>query len=246
MRSTIAAMLAGMAAFGIVPATGTPASAPASAKIIEQEDDLFVTRDSATVKANPEETWLALVAPSKWWSDSHTWSGDAENIYLSPQGGGCFCELLPKADAAAEGIQRGSVQHMVVMQADPGKVLRMRGGLGPLQSEPAEGVLTITLKPVDGGTRILWEYVVGGRTRFETPEIAETVDGVMSLQLARLVKLLGALESGEAESNDDPDTDADEDDEVQPVNRRIGSNKVLSPEEAIDQMAGGDGKGDDE
>ena len=38
---------------------------------------------------------------------------------------------------------------MVVIQAVPRKVLRMRGGLGPLQSEPVDGVLTITLQPIE-------------------------------------------------------------------------------------------------
>jgi len=60
----------------------------------------------------------------------------------------------------------GSVEHMRVIQAFPEKVLRMRGGLGPLQSEPATGVLTIAIgENEDGGSVIVWEYDVGTRGR---------------------------------------------------------------------------------
>jgi hypothetical protein len=85
---------------------------------------------------------------------------------------------------------------MHVVYADPGKVLRMSGALGPLQSEAMNGTLTVTLKPVEGGTRILFEYVVGGYMRFKTEDIAPAVDGVMAEQLNRLAALLGLL--GEA------------------------------------------------
>ena len=73
---------------------------------------------------------------------------------------------------------------MSVIQAYPLKNLRMRGGLGPLQGEPATGVLTVTLEEINGGTRIRWEYVVGGYMRYDVETIAKAVDGVMSQQLA--------------------------------------------------------------
>ena len=69
----------------------------------------------------------------------------------------------------------------------------MRGGLGPLQGEPATGVLTISLEEIDGGTRIRWEYVVGGYMRYDVDTISKAVDGVMSQQLAGLRDLLGPL-----------------------------------------------------
>ncbi len=173
------------------------ASVPAAAEVIDEGEDHFVTRDMRVVSADPYETWAALIAPNTWWNDNHTWSADASNMYLSAQAGGCFCELLPERDDAPEGVRRGSARHMEVIQAAPPMVLRMRGGLGPLQSEPADGVLTVTLKPVDGGTRILWEYVVGGAMRFDVPTIAKAVDGVMSQQLAGLANLLGEVEDAQ-------------------------------------------------
>lgn len=166
---------------------------PVAAEVIKEGDGSFVTRDAVVVKADPYEAWQALIVPSKWWNSNHTWSADAENLYISAQAGGCFCELLPPPKDAPEGVRRGSAHHMTVVLADPGKALRMRGGLGPLQSEPVDGVLTITLTPTDKGTVIVFEYVVGGYMRFETAEIAKAVDGVMSQQLVGLAKLLGPV-----------------------------------------------------
>lgn len=167
---------------------------PAQAEIVESAPGSFVTRDTAVVSADPQAVWLQLISPGNWWTDSHTWSGDAANLTITPQGGGCFCERIPATEAdGAVGLE-GSVQHMVVLQAFPRKVLRMRGALGPLQSEPVEGVLTITLKPMEKGTRILWEYVVGGHMRYEAATIAKAVDGVMSQQLAALAGKLGRID----------------------------------------------------
>lgn len=168
-------------------------SSPAAAEVVQVTETGFTTRDSVVVKSTPFEAWQALIAPAKWWNKGHTWSGEAENLYISAQANGCFCELLPPPEGAPEDIRRGSALHMTVIMADPGKVLRMRGGLGPLQSEPADGVLTVTLSPTPGGTRIVWEYVVGGPMRYEIPMISKAVDGVMSEQLRGLARLLGPV-----------------------------------------------------
>lgn len=173
-------------------------SAPLSAEVVETSEDGFVTRDTASVAASPMETWLALTRPGQWWNDEHTWSADAANLTLEPQAGGCFCERVPGEDRDDGFSLDGSVQHATVVQAYPLRVLRMRGGLGPLQGEPATGILTITLKEIDGGTRVLWEYNVGGPMRYEIPQISQAVDGVMSQQLAGLRDHLGALNGAEA------------------------------------------------
>ena len=167
------------------------AASPVGAEVVDSSATHFVTRDSATVPKGPTEVWLALISPGKWWNDEHSWSGDAANMTLIPQGGGCLCERIPGEESASTVGLAGSALHMTVVQANPQKVLRLRGGLGPLQSEPVDGVLTITLKPVDGGTEIVWEYVVGGTMRYEVPVISKAVDGVMSQQLSGLATFLG-------------------------------------------------------
>ena len=175
------------------------AASAGQAKVVETGAERFVTRDTASVKTAPLATWLALIKPGEWWNPQHSWSGDAKNMTLTPQGGGCFCERIPVGDTGNSSAMEGSARHAEVLQAFPMKVLRMRGGFGPLQGEPATGVLTITLKEVPGGTRILWEYNVGGPMRYKVAEIAPAVDAVMTEQLKRLQAYLGAIEDNGAE-----------------------------------------------
>ena len=165
---------------------------PASAEVVASSEAGFVIRETAEVPADPAATWQALIAPQTWWNKANTFSGDAANLYLDAQGGGCFCEKLPLKDGAP-GARAGSVAHMRVVYAEPGKALRMVGSLGPLQSEALTGTLTISLKPGGTGTRIAMEYVVGGYMRYKTDEIAPAVDTVLAEQLGRLAASLGAV-----------------------------------------------------
>ncbi|MEP5727381.1 MAG: SRPBCC family protein [Erythrobacter sp.] len=185
-------------------------AAPVHAEVTKKSDRGFITRDEVVVDANLKETWLALISPARWWNAAHTWSGDAANLSLTPQGGGCFCERIPEVDEPGRFTLEGSVEHLRVVQAFPEKALRLTGGLGPLQSEPVNGVLTIVLSEVDEGTRIVWEYNVGGSMRYEIDEISKAVDGVMSQQLAGLSKLLGRVGAGDADEADDEENDDSE------------------------------------
>jgi hypothetical protein len=169
------------------------ASVPASAEVTRTTDNSFVSRNEVVVKATPKEVWLALITPSGWWQSAHTWSGDAKNLSLMPQAGGCFCETIPEVDEPGRFTLEGSVEHMRVVQAYPEAALRMVGSLGPLQSEPVTGVLTIVLSKHERGTRIVFEYNVGGSMRYEIPVISKAVDGVMAAQLASLAKQLGVV-----------------------------------------------------
>lgn len=171
-------------------------AAPAAAEVHELRADGFIIRNTATVAADPMETWLALIKPGDWWSNAHTWSGDAANMTLTPQGGGCFCERIPGADGESGSQLSGSAEHGIVVQASPLKMLRLRSALGPLQSEPVAGILTFALKEVPGGTQIQMEYNVGGSMRFKPAELAPAIDKVLGEQLAGLRGHLGAL--GEA------------------------------------------------
>lgn len=190
---------------------------PVSAEVVEAEAGHFVTRDEAVVKADLKATWLALIAPEKWWNGAHTFTGDADNLSLTPQAGGCFCEKVPEVDEPGRFTLEGSVQHLRVVNSMPENALRMVGALGPLQSEPVTGVLTIALSKVDGGTRIVWEYNVGGHMRYEVGEISKAVDGVMTQQLGGLAKLLGRVDAPAAKPvapKPEPSDDEDASDNV--------------------------------
>lgn len=171
------------------------APTPAVAEVIAADDNSFVTRAEAIVEADTKATWLALISPARWWSSEHTWSADAANLTLTPQAGGCFCERIPEVEDDTRITLEGSVEHMRVIQAYPEVALRMNGALGPLQSEPVTGILTIAISEVEEGTRIVWEYNVGGSMRYEVPVISRAVDGVMTLQLTRLAAELGTVRS---------------------------------------------------
>jgi hypothetical protein len=161
--------------------------------VVGQSAQGFVSRNVVVVAASPAAVWRRLVTPSAWWSSDHTFSGDAANLSLDPVPNGCFCERLPAEDAApAKGAKpgarppRGGVVHMRVVYVEHAKALRMVGALGPLQSEAVNATLTVTLKAVDGGTRVMFEYVVGGYMRYPADKIVPAVDAVMANQLISL------------------------------------------------------------
>ena len=163
------------------------AAAPAHAEVVASTDSDFATRAEADILADPFAVWAALIVPAKWWNAAHTWTGKSANLYIDSQATGCFCELLPAPEGAPEGIRRGSVEHLHIVAAMPGKLLRLTGGLGPLQAEPVRGVLTITLKPGEAGaTHVTFDYKVGGLMTLKGGEIAPEVDRVLSEQLAGL------------------------------------------------------------
>lgn len=239
-------------------------ASPVLAEVSEAHDDHFVTKAEAVVEATPKEAWLALISPARWWSSAHTWSADAANLRLTPQAGGCFCETIPETETADGGFTlQGSVEHMRVIQAYPEVALRMKGALGPLQSEPVTGILTIAiseLEPAEDGsprTRLVWEYNVGGKMRYPIPVISQAVDGVMTLQLTGLAKELGVVvapamaDADPANGEDDAvDETADDaaydsgDDGGEETLDEADAPTAIDPEAKIDADASGDAEAD--
>ncbi|WP_082703669.1 hypothetical protein [Novosphingobium sp. Fuku2-ISO-50] len=166
-------------------------AAPAHADVIAQSPQGFVSRNVVVVGASPAVVWKRLVAPAAWWSSDHTFSGDAANLSLDPVAGGCFCERLPAEEVAtakgAKPAARGGVEHMRVVFVDRTKALRLVGALGPLQSEAVNATLTVTITPVEGGTRVIFEYVVGGYMRYPAEKIVPAVDAMLGKALISLV-----------------------------------------------------------
>lgn len=179
----------------------------AQAEVTDTHSSGFVVRHEAVVKADAKQVWLALISPDKWWRPEHTWSGDSANLLLTPRAGECFCERIPEVDEPDRFTLEGSVEHMRVIQAYPEQALRMRGGLGPLQSEPVTGILTIAISTVESGTRLVWEYNVAGYMRYEIPVISVAVDGVIGLQLSALADMLGKVGNPPAKAPAGPDND---------------------------------------
>lgn len=179
MKSTIGAGAALLAAAFCLPA-------PAAAKVIDQSEIGFTVAHTAQVAASPDDVWKMLRMPQKWWSQEHSWSGDAANFWLDSQAGGCFCEKLPD-----DGTGLGSVQHARILFAKPGEMMRLSGAFGPLQGEALNGMLTIQIKATPKGSALRFDYVVGGYMRFKVADIAPAVDKVIGEQLVGLAKALG-------------------------------------------------------
>ena len=177
MRHLLTCIAGGLAAL---------AASPAAAELTASSESGFVSHNEAVVAAAPAEVWAAMLRPADWWNGQHTYSGSAANLTLDPVAGGCFCETLP----GSTGGPAGQVEHMRVVFLAPNATLRLNGGLGPLQAEAVTAVLTMALKPEGGGTRITWDFVVGGYMRTPMAELAPVVDQVVGEQLSRLAASL--------------------------------------------------------
>lgn len=150
-------------------------------EVVDKSAAGFLVRTTVTVAPKPAAVYAALIEPSKWWQSAHTWSGEAKNLSINARAGGCFCERLPSG---------GEVQHMTVIYADPGKVLRMSGALGPMQEAGVVGTLTFELKPAGEGTQIILSYSAGGYFQGGLQALATPVDQMLGAQLEGLAKLL--------------------------------------------------------
>lgn len=158
------------------------AASPAAAEVKSAEDNGFSIVWAATVAAPPDRIWAELGQVGHWWNPAHSWSGEAANLSLTPVAGGCFCEKLPKS--------KGSVEHLHVVFADPERLLRLTGGLGPLQSMAVSGVMDWGMKPVAGGTELTLRYAVSGAIPGGGKGLAPAVDGVLGEQFKRLTALV--------------------------------------------------------
>lgn len=142
----------------------------------------FTSSFREEIRATPEEAWKALVQLPRWWSDAHTYSGKASNLSLDARAGGCWCETWNEGTA--------SVQHATVVLVMPNRLLRARGGLGPLQDLPVEGVLNLVTGAQEGKTFLRMSYRVGGPPDVGLEKLAPVVDRVMGAQFQRLKNLI--------------------------------------------------------
>ena len=151
---------------------------PAAAKVVDATASGFTIENTVDVPVDAMTAWKALVEDvGEWWPRDHTWWGEASELTIEPRAGGCFCER--------NGAQQA--QHMQVAFVDPGRLLRLTGGLGPLQGMGLHGVLEFRLAAAaNGGTKITLFYRAGGYTPDDLAAFAPAVDQVQALQLGGL------------------------------------------------------------
>jgi hypothetical protein len=94
------------------------------AEVTDSAENGFTTVHEVVIDATRGETWAAAIDEiGKWWSDDHTITGSADNMSIQAKPQGCFCESLGDG---------GGVVHLTVTFVNPGTLLRLTGGLGPL------------------------------------------------------------------------------------------------------------------
>ena len=163
----------------VLGAAGMLVGAPALAEVSASGPPGFTVTETAHIAAPPDQVYAVLIAPARWWSPDHTFSKNAANLRLEARAGGCWCEDLPSG---------GSVEFLHVVYADPGKMLRLRGALGPLQTLPADGVITWTLVANTDGTDLKVTYAIFGDPTAGLETLADPVDKVLGEQVESLKK----------------------------------------------------------
>ncbi len=164
-------------------------AAPAAAEVTNQSPTGFTATQVVPIQATAAEAFEAFLALPGWWDRAHSYTGDASNLSLDPQVGGCWCERFPDG---------GGVEHMRVIYIVPdGGPIRLRGGLGPLQPMGASGVMTVDFEDSpDGFSSIATlTYIVTGPAG--TGEIAGPVDGVLGDAMTRLADYAAGASLGD-------------------------------------------------
>lgn len=151
----------------------------AAAAVASTSPSGFIVKLEGDIAQLPDAAYARFLAIGAWWSSDHTFSGDAANITIEAEPGGCWCEAMPG----------GGVKHMEVAMVDPGRMLVFRGGLGPLLFMGASGSMTVRFEPKGEGTHVVLTYAVGGHDPAGWSELASAVDGVLTQQMANYLKL---------------------------------------------------------
>lgn len=158
-----------------------PMSFQLQAEVINSSEHGFTLRIEKTVNSDAMTAYRQFIRIGEWWDAEHTWFGEAENLSLEPRAGGCFCEK----SAGRE------VLHMTVTYVDPGREVRMTGGLGPLQMMGVHGGWSWQFSALpDDTTKIILNYQVVGFLADGLDSLAAVVDGVQTSQVERLVSVI--------------------------------------------------------
>jgi uncharacterized protein YndB with AHSA1/START domain len=140
-------------------------SPPAGARVLHSSAGGFTLENTVTVPVDAGTAWTALVEQvDAWWPKDHSWFGKDGRFTIEPRAGGCFCEIAGPRQS----------MHMLVTYADPGRLLRMTGGLGPLQGMGLSGALEWRFETTADGTRITLHYVAGGYTTGDSAVLPPT------------------------------------------------------------------------
>ena len=163
--------IAACALLALAPAAHAITTTPTSSS--------YTVTHRSEVAATPAAVFAALGQIDKWWSSDHTYSGRSENLKIEMRGGGCFCETW----------EGGSIEHARVIAVLRDRLLRLEGGLGPLQDRAVTAVLSFTITPDGDRTKILAVYRIRA-AEGALENTAEGVDRVLGEQVRRLTTFI--------------------------------------------------------
>ena len=154
----------------------------AAAEVQHIAETGFIIENKIQTGADVTTTWNAFIDDvDSWWPKDHSYWLEEGTFSIEPVAGGCFCEK------SAEGR---SAEHMHIAFVDPGKLLRMTGGLGPLQGMGMFGALEFVFTESAQGTEVTMTYRVNGINPAGFAELAPIVDAVQGLQIGGLKDFL--------------------------------------------------------
>lgn len=153
-----------------------------NAEVLHVDKHGFIIENTIVTDASQQAAWRALIDNvGQWWPADHTWWGKAENLSIDEHAGGCFCEKSGN----------NSAEHMRISFVDQYNLLRMTGGLGPLQGMGMHGALDWSLQQTENGqTQITLKYTVSGINPDGYTTLAPIVDKVQAQQLGGLADFL--------------------------------------------------------
>jgi len=156
-------------------------SAYAESKVLAKNAHGFTIQIEETVSVDSKKAYQQFVNVGQWWNAEHSYFGKSENFSIQAKAGGCFCEIDGKRQ----------VLHMTVSLVDPGKEIRMIGGLGPLQMMGVSGGMSWKFVSLGKNqSKIIHRYQVSGSIDGGLDSLAEIVDKVQQRQLLALVSKL--------------------------------------------------------
>ena len=150
---------------------------PAPAEIVSRTADGFTLHFAVDLETPPEDVIVSVGKIPEWWDPAHSYTGDAANLSLAFEPGGCWCESL--ADGAR-------FEHGRVVRIGPTRVV-FDAPLGPLHATATRSDLTFSVDPEDRGWRVAMDFVVEGPG---LGALADPVNGVMDGAFDRFVHQL--------------------------------------------------------
>jgi hypothetical protein len=151
---------------------------PLKAEVTSVGEHGFTVNHVISIEADPFVVYRTMTAHiDEWWNPDHSWTGDAANLYMKIERGGCFCERLPN---------NGRVEHLRIVYLAPGEEIRFNGALGPLQTMAVDGRMIWKIEATETGSTVKFTYMVFGHPDGGLEGIAPAVDGVVGEQLNRL------------------------------------------------------------